>query len=459
MGTVGLSFGSPTSGAGFDVSSTVAEIVSNLQNVETPWKTQLTALQSQDTAISSLGTLFSNLSNDLSSLTDFQGVMALKEGSSSNPDVLTLTAADQTAIAGTHTVTVTNLAQTSSGYLTQIGNANDPLSGSITVQGADGTQLSITLNSSNNTLAGLAATINSSGLGINASVLIDAGGSMLSLVSATSGADGDISVPVISLVATNSAALNYSGAAGNGTQASTGALAPLANTSDTLSGSMSIQVGSGSAETIVIGGVPSSGPAAHTLYTGSGKNTLTDLENTITLNPSVLGVTASIVTSESGAQNLSITSNTPGSIGTLNVVSKINEITGTTSLSYSNPVSGKDAIHLQARLRMDVGGRPAQVLSEFYASIFAQILQASQSVSRQKFEHAIDCVKNVRDAWREVARDPEVNPAPAQVAATPSRRRQGGFDSFDFGDDAAIGSRWNAYSTSHNIVTNLVPLQ
>ncbi|MGA3343816.1 MAG: flagellar protein FliS [Terracidiphilus sp.] len=222
---------------------------------------------------------------------------------------------------------------------------------------------------------------------------------------------------------------------------------------------MSIQVGSGSAETIVIGGVPSSGPAAHTLYTGSGKNTLTDLENTITLNPSVLGVTASIVTSESGAQNLSITSNTPGSIGTLNVVSKINEITGTTSLSYSNPVSGKDAIHLQARLRMDVGGRPAQVLSEFYASIFAQILQASQSVSRQKFEHAIDCVKNVRDAWREVARDPEVNPAPAQVAATPSRRRQGGFDSFDFGDDAAIGSRWNAYSTSHNIVTNLVPLQ
>src|SRR5580693_764872 len=49
-------------------------------------------------------------------------------------------------------------------------------------------------------------------------------------------------------------------------------------------------------------------------------------------------------------------------------------------------------IHLQARLRMDVGGRPAQVLSEFYASTFAQILQASQSASRQKFDHAIDCV-------------------------------------------------------------------
>jgi flagellar protein FliS len=101
-------------------------------------------------------------------------------------------------------------------------------------------------------------------------------------------------------------------------------------------------------------------------------------------------------------------------------------------------------IHLQARLRMDVGGRPAQVLSEFYASIFAQILQASQSGSRQKFEHAIECVKTVRDAWRQVAVDPEVNPAPLQMSATSSRHRQGGFDSADFGEEAAAGSRWNA---------------
>src|ERR1700746_3314096 len=60
-------------------------------------------------------------------------------------------------------------------------------------------------------------------------------------------------------------------------------------------------------------------------------------------------------------------------------------------------------IHLQARLRMDVGGKPAQALSEFYAATFAQILQASQSSSRRKFEHAIRCVRNVRDAWKQVA--------------------------------------------------------
>jgi flagellar protein FliS len=101
-------------------------------------------------------------------------------------------------------------------------------------------------------------------------------------------------------------------------------------------------------------------------------------------------------------------------------------------------------IHLQARLRMDVGGRPAQVLSEFYASIFSEILQASQSASRQKFEHAIDCVRNVRDAWRQVAKDPKVNPIPAQVIAIDSGRRRSGFDGDDSGVDVHLGSSWNA---------------
>ena len=118
MGTVGLSFGSPTSGAGFDVSATVSAIMANLQNVETPWKTQLTSLQGEDTVLSNLGTLLSNLSNDVNQLTDFTGVMAQKTGSSSDTNVLQLTAATSGATAGTHTVEVKNLASTSSGYLT-----------------------------------------------------------------------------------------------------------------------------------------------------------------------------------------------------------------------------------------------------------------------------------------------------------------------------------------------------
>ena len=60
-------------------------------------------------------------------------------------------------------------------------------------------------------------------------------------------------------------------------------------------------------------------------------------------------------------------------------------------------------IHLQARLRMDIGGRPAQVLSEFYASMFALIVQASLGASTQRFEEVIGCVRSIRDAWRQVA--------------------------------------------------------
>jgi flagellar protein FliS len=101
-------------------------------------------------------------------------------------------------------------------------------------------------------------------------------------------------------------------------------------------------------------------------------------------------------------------------------------------------------IHLQARLRMDVGGRPAQALSEFYSSIFAQVLQASQSASKQKFEHAVECVRNVRDAWRQVAKDPEVNPAPIQVPDAFSERNPAEFANADYGMGSTGGSSWNA---------------
>ncbi|MGA3011212.1 MAG: flagellar filament capping protein FliD [Terracidiphilus sp.] len=213
MGTVGLSFGSPTSGAGFDVSSTVSSIVANLQNVETPWKTQLTKLESQDTAISSLGTLFSNLSNDMSSLTDAEGILAEKTGSSSDTNVLEITAASASATAGTHTVEVTSLAQTSSGYLAEITKSTDTLSGSITLQVGSGTaqKISVPTTSGDNTLAGLASAINSSGVGITASVLTDSSGSRLSLVSGTSGANGDITVSANSIAdtTTSSGTLAY----------------------------------------------------------------------------------------------------------------------------------------------------------------------------------------------------------------------------------------------------------
>jgi flagellar hook-associated protein 2 len=346
MGTVGISFGSPTSGAGFDVSSTVAQIVGNLKNVETPWNTQLTKLGNQDTAISSLGTILSSLSNDLSSLTDFEGTMATKTGSSSDTNVLTLTAADNTAIAGTHTVEVTSLATTSSGYLAPITNASAKLSGSITLQAGNGTLETFVIGApqtpaapntiytgtSVNTLAGLAKAINASGVGINASLLTDSTGSRLSLVSGTSGAKGNIVISANNIVAANST-LGYNGVASNpaapaASQNSNGTLSPISNAADTLSGSIEIQVGNGSVVTVNV-------PAA-----GSGNDNLAGLMGAIN-GTNGIGVVASIQANSDGSSSLQLVSGTSGAAGNLTVASSV--VDTSDSLGFSSTATGVDA--------------------------------------------------------------------------------------------------------------------
>jgi flagellar hook-associated protein 2 len=451
MGTVGLSFGSPTSGAGFDVSSTVAEIVSNLQNVETPWKNQLSALQKQDTVISNLGSLFSNLSNDIGSLTDFQGVLAQKEGSSSDNNVLQLTAASSSATAGTHSIVVQNLAQTSSGYLDEITNASDALSGSLTVQVGSGKTETIVIGAAPSqpaantiytgsgaaTLSSLVSAINSANLGVTANVLTDSTGSRLSLVSNASGAAGQLSVTsnltdaglvtganptgalsynpgmdgkdaslVIDGVPMTSASNTVSNlipgvtfqllapsaqqsggslesvqvviandnsgvetainqfvsdynalmsaintqegndSSGNpeplfgsptlsllqqellgglNTLNPNGYLDAVSSAGTTLSGSMTIQVGNGTAETVVIGAATDP-PAANTIYTGSGSdfNTISGLVSAI--NAANMGVTAAVLT-QNGESTLTLTSQMAGSAGALTVTSALNAAT------------------------------------------------------------------------------------------------------------------------------------
>jgi flagellar hook-associated protein 2 len=194
MGTVGLSFGAATSGQGFDVASTVTQIQASEQAIETPWKSQLTALQAQDTVFTSLGSDLSTLTTSLQALTDFDGAFAEKQGSSSNSDLLSLTSADSTATAGSHTVVINSLAQTSADYSDTIANATDVLSGTITIQVGSGQPTAVTVDSSSNTLATLANAINSAALGVKASVITDASGSRLSLVSGNSGAAGQLTI-------------------------------------------------------------------------------------------------------------------------------------------------------------------------------------------------------------------------------------------------------------------------
>lgn len=323
MGTVGLSFGSPTSGQGFDVTSTVNTIVANLQKVETPWKNQLSAFETQDTQLSNLGTLLSSLSTDVSNLTDFTGVLAQKTGSSSNTNVLQLAAATSSASAGTHSVIVNSLATTSSGYLSEIASSSDNLTGSIWLGVGGGTLHQISVPTGG-TLSSLASAINSAGIGISASVLTDTTGSRLSLVSNTSGAGGNIVIgSSTNLADASGTVLGYSGTAGSGTSYSSGILASVDAASDTLTGSITIQVGGGNSQTVRL---------------GSSGGTLADLAKAIN-NTSGIGVTATV---SSDGKTLSLESETQGSAGTIAVKSQIVD-TAATSVAYTATVSGSDA--------------------------------------------------------------------------------------------------------------------
>jgi len=64
-------------------------------------------------------------------------------------------------------------------------------------------------------------------------------------------------------------------------------------------------------------------------------------------------------------------------------------------------------MYLQARLRTDIGGRPAAALADFYTAMFTMTLEASHVASARQFAEVIACLRNVRDAWLVVRSDPE----------------------------------------------------
>lgn len=96
-------------------------------------------------------------------------------------------------------------------------------------------------------------------------------------------------------------------------------------------------------------------------------------------------------------------------------------------------------MHLQSRLRMDVGGNSARALSEFYASIFALCLEGSRLESAARLREAIGCIRDVREAWSVAARDPEVLRMLGETQAPPAQV----IAAAQFPSEPS-GSRWTA---------------
>lgn len=203
MSVVGIAFGSATGGTGFDVAGTVSSIMTNMRAPETTWATRASALIAQDAALSTLGTDMSALTSALNTLSSFDGSFSLKEGVTSDSTTVALTDATSAAAAGTHMVTVQSLATTSQQHSSAI-TTGAMLSGSFTLQLGSSTPKTISMDAlTDKSVAGLAAAINHLDMGISASIITDRSGSYLSLTSAATGTDNDITADSSSLTGDN----------------------------------------------------------------------------------------------------------------------------------------------------------------------------------------------------------------------------------------------------------------
>jgi flagellar hook-associated protein 2 len=218
-------------GQGIDVSQFVTLALAGDQANITQLQKQQTALSSQTTALAQITTDLNNLQQASFALSDPLGALNGLTTTSSNSGVVTATAASS-AQAGTHNVTVSALATTSSYYSNSLPASSVLAAGSFSVQIGTAPAATITIDSTNNTLAGLAEAINTKGIGVQASVISDANGSRLALVSATTGLPGDLTV------SSNTTGLTF-------TKAVTGSNAslvvdgvPISSTSNTVSGAI-----------------------------------------------------------------------------------------------------------------------------------------------------------------------------------------------------------------------------
>jgi flagellar hook-associated protein 2 len=205
---------------------------------------------------------------------------------------------------------------------------NPTLSGSISIQVGSGTAQTVTLNSSQTSLSDLAQAINSAGIGVTAGIAASNGQSTLTLASQTSGSAGAFTVNS-SIVAASNIPLSYTAASTTGSQPSQGTLSSIPSSGDTLTGSITVQVGAtGTQQQIDMSTVDSA----------EGSSTLAALQQYITTNSPMLGFSASLVPSSGSPQSLSLVSNTSGSICNLNVSSSLIDTTSTTSttLNYTN---------------------------------------------------------------------------------------------------------------------------
>lgn len=179
---------------GIDVTSAVNAAVSAAEGPENDWESQETTIQSQTSALNQIESYISSLDGDMQSLNSLTGPLAATTVTSSNSSVVTATSVPGTA-ASNNSVLVKSLATSDSwASTTMASDSTDLPAGTLTITPAGGTATTLTIGSGVDTLSDVASAINADDLGITASVVTDATGARLSLVSNTSGSASNFTV-------------------------------------------------------------------------------------------------------------------------------------------------------------------------------------------------------------------------------------------------------------------------
>lgn len=197
---MGVSFNAAAllNGSGIDVKSVVSAILSRETGPLTAWQNQQTDLSTQAGLLAGLNNNLSNLAAAVFGLANPEGPLTSQSASSSQPDILTATA-QTSAPPSTHQIVVNSLATTGTLFTDPLTDGNTTFSaGDIQLQvgGVNGVTHDIRITAgSNDTLNTLADYINQQNWGVSASVVTDASGARLTLVSQSSGLPGHWPLP------------------------------------------------------------------------------------------------------------------------------------------------------------------------------------------------------------------------------------------------------------------------
>jgi flagellar hook-associated protein 2 len=199
--------GSSSTGNGIDVTSIVEQILQSDRGPERLLQNQQSQITSESSALNRLSMNLSSLKDKINSLKDISGGLSGMLATSSQENIFTATA-QSSAAAGSHVIVVAQLATTSSAYSDALATSSTSFgTGNLSLQ-VGSMPVNITVDSQINTIAGLANYINAQSLALTASVIQDANGFRLGLVSKSGGLPGDITI------AANTTGLNLTRIAG-----------------------------------------------------------------------------------------------------------------------------------------------------------------------------------------------------------------------------------------------------